>query len=253
MKRIILLFFVIFVMFPLIVKAGIICSDGWESSCGVSGPGCCSHHGGISGGNNYNYSTSDDSFIDRLNDGEYAGILTLIIIFGPIVLGIYFDIKETKESKEKLEQILQERKELKNSYLKYFEEMWDKYQKDKEISVINLNLDIYNDKKEKIKYIIKEQENLTDLLKETVYKYRLRIASIKKITDENLDSVGKLAKKAAISYYKEILECIFKLCVINDVLTKLDKSNEYLTYNEYRDSLFEEYSVFKELLSIYRE
>lgn len=91
MKRCFLFVFIIFAMYPLIVKAGIICNDGWESSCIVPGPGCCSHHGGISGGNNSNYYTSDDS----LNDNEYTGIIILIIIYGPIVLSVCFNIKET--------------------------------------------------------------------------------------------------------------------------------------------------------------
>ena len=55
MKRIIFLL-MITLLFPINVWAGIICNDGWESSCLSSGPGCCSHHGGVAGGNSYSNS-----------------------------------------------------------------------------------------------------------------------------------------------------------------------------------------------------
>ena len=100
MLKKILLIILLILFIPLTVNAGIICSDGWESSCVVPGPGCCSHHGGIGYSNTYSdYSSADDSFIDRLNNGEYAGILTLLIIFGPIVFGLIGSLKQKiKES-----------------------------------------------------------------------------------------------------------------------------------------------------------
>ena len=44
-KNLLIILLILFI--PLTVNAGIICSDGWESSCIVPGPGCCSHLGGI--------------------------------------------------------------------------------------------------------------------------------------------------------------------------------------------------------------
>ena len=249
-----ILLILLLLLIPITVHAGIICSDGWESSCTVPGPGCCSHHGGIGGGSTYNnYSSNDDSFIDRLNDGEYAGIITLIILGGPIVLGFYFDKKEKKEMLKKIEEIQQEKEEIKRYYLKYLKEMWDEYQKEKDISVINLNLEKFNDKKSRINYLIEQRENITGLLKNSISKYKANISSIKNVLDENLNSIGKKTKEEAISFYKKIFECIFKLSVINDILTELDNSNDYLTYIKYRNSLLKEYSVLDELLSIYRK
>ena len=47
------LIIILLLIFPLPVNAGIICNDGWESSCIVSGPGCCSHHGGVDSGSEH--------------------------------------------------------------------------------------------------------------------------------------------------------------------------------------------------------
>lgn len=62
-KRIFII--LILLVIPITVNAGIICSDGWESSCTVPGPGCCSHHGGVGGfSGSDNYSSSDSSNSD---------------------------------------------------------------------------------------------------------------------------------------------------------------------------------------------
>ena len=90
MKKIkLILFFITLLSIPFNINAGIICNDGWESSCSVSGPGCCSHHGGVSK-SNYNYSKSNNNdnyyndkksdFIENLKNGEYNEILTLILL-----------------------------------------------------------------------------------------------------------------------------------------------------------------------------
>ena len=87
---------------PISVNAGVICNDGWESSCVVSGPGCCSHHGGVAG-NSSNYSNSNryynsakSEFVENLENSEYAGILTLIILVLPMLIGLVSEIKESK-------------------------------------------------------------------------------------------------------------------------------------------------------------
>lgn len=91
---------------PISVNAGVICNDGWESSCVVSGPGCCSHHGGVAG-NSSNYSNSNryynsdkSEFVENLESGEYAGILTLIILGLPILIGLVSGIKEMKSNSD---------------------------------------------------------------------------------------------------------------------------------------------------------
>ena len=63
MKKIIKLSLMVIInvcFFIIPVNAGIKCSDGWESSCLVPGPGCCSHHGGIAS-NSYSSGISNDS------------------------------------------------------------------------------------------------------------------------------------------------------------------------------------------------
>lgn len=102
------LIIILLLIFPLPVNAGIICNDGWESSCEVSGPGCCSHHGGVDKGTNYeganynSYSSNNDSFFDRLENGEYAGELTLLILGSPIILSMIFEERDRRRQLEKI-------------------------------------------------------------------------------------------------------------------------------------------------------
>lgn len=97
----IILLILFFLIIPTNVSAGIICNDGWESSCLVSGPGCCSHHGGVSNysntsSNNYKYSDESSGFIDDLEDEQSAGIL-IIVILGILILVGIFNKDESKK------------------------------------------------------------------------------------------------------------------------------------------------------------
>lgn len=71
------------------VYANVICNDGWmDSSCIVSSNGCCSHHGGVKdssySGSNY-YVDDRSEFIQNLENGDYAGIITILIFCIPIL------------------------------------------------------------------------------------------------------------------------------------------------------------------------
>ena len=70
MKKIVMFFCVIFLIFPLMVKANIMCNDGTESpSCKDCHQGCCSHHGGCA--NNYYYDDYDEDEYYEEDDDEY--------------------------------------------------------------------------------------------------------------------------------------------------------------------------------------
>lgn len=70
---------------PIDVSAGIICNDGWESSCEISGPGCCSHHGGVTESSNIsdNYDHSKNS-----EDNKFTVLLIIAIITISILVNI---------------------------------------------------------------------------------------------------------------------------------------------------------------------
>ena len=88
MKKVIYVLILCLYILPITVKAGIICEDGWESSCVVSGPGCCSHHGGIADNDNY-YSNSSSS------DVEPVGAWFYILLFGgPCIWVLFSTLKE---------------------------------------------------------------------------------------------------------------------------------------------------------------
>ena len=90
--------FILLLSFPITANAGIICNDGWESSCVVSGPGCCSHHGGVAGNttssSNYdNYSYSEKITSNSSENSDYSGIAIMIIIIILIFIGAFSDNK----------------------------------------------------------------------------------------------------------------------------------------------------------------
>lgn len=74
-----LLIILILLIIPITVNAGIICSDGWESSCVVPGPGCCSHHGGI----------GFDDYSSSYNDEPNYGAIIVIGIIVVVIICIY--------------------------------------------------------------------------------------------------------------------------------------------------------------------
>lgn len=115
---------ILLILMPINISAGIICSDGWESSCTISGPGCCSHHGGVGSKVNYNNTSyyEDETFFDKLENGDYVGIVIIIIlILTPIIIGIYISRNksvslnsELKLSENKKENSKQNNKEDRN-------------------------------------------------------------------------------------------------------------------------------------------
>ena len=74
MKRYFMSMLLVFFLMPLVTKANVICNDGWVSSCIRSGPGCCSHHGGVSGNNTnsnyYNYYEDEDEAEEEYEDED---------------------------------------------------------------------------------------------------------------------------------------------------------------------------------------
>ena len=81
MKKILMFLIVVCLnvsFFTIPVKAGIRCSDGWESSCSVPGPGCCSHHGGVKENNNYS-SNSNYSYSNSSNSSSSDPIANLFL------------------------------------------------------------------------------------------------------------------------------------------------------------------------------
>ena len=70
MKKIVCLIAFIVLLFPFVVKANIMCSDGTESpSCTTCHQGCCSHHGGCA--SNYSDNRNQTHLTDEYNDEEY--------------------------------------------------------------------------------------------------------------------------------------------------------------------------------------
>lgn len=108
-KKFQLIFLLLMILIPITVHAGIICSDGWESSCSVPGPGCCSHHGGIpGGGSNYSSSSSSDGFWGLLLLGGMGLIIINIYMkirgyFDPDYNKTYEELKSEREIKERYE------------------------------------------------------------------------------------------------------------------------------------------------------
>lgn len=109
-KSFVFLILILMTIFPVVVKANVVCNDGWVSSCVVSGPGCCSWHGGVA--HSYNYSDNEDDYeysedyveddyeysddddydessddyneddYESSNENNYIGIMIFIIIIG---------------------------------------------------------------------------------------------------------------------------------------------------------------------------
>lgn len=99
-----ILIVLILLIVPINVNAGIICNDGWESSCVVSGPGCCSHHGGVDFGDSF---SSDDSFFEQIDDDEALDIFGFIVLSGFAMYIVYLFVViiptcfGTKDSRKK--------------------------------------------------------------------------------------------------------------------------------------------------------
>lgn len=83
MKKKLCLLFVLFLLFPIFVKANIMCNDGTESpTCNDCHSGCCSWHGGC-------YSEYD---YDEENDSNSSSIVWIVIVgigIGILVLRCY--------------------------------------------------------------------------------------------------------------------------------------------------------------------
>lgn len=91
MQKIIVVLFLFALLFiPLNVNAGIRCADGWESSCTVSGPGCCSHHGGVAGSSSSSSSYSRRNYNSYSSNDDGDGVLGYVII--GLILGILIGI-----------------------------------------------------------------------------------------------------------------------------------------------------------------
>ncbi len=108
-KSFVFLILILMTIFPVVVKANVVCNDGWVSSCVVSGPGCCSWHGGVAHSYNYSddeddyeYSEDDDYYYDESsddyneddyessNENNYIGIMIFIIIIGFGVVASFY-------------------------------------------------------------------------------------------------------------------------------------------------------------------
>lgn len=243
MKKIIILILLCLCVFPNTIKAGIICNDGWESSCPFPGPGCCSHHGGIPGGSDYS---------NGYSGGEGFGGLILIGFCFIAVIGIYQTIKEKNEQRIEIENQVREKEEIKEYYLDMLSRKWKKYLKEKEEGFGLYKFEKKISKKEKIEFLKKEKEINYKKLQDSIKKYNISLQMIKTISDDKLNDFGKQDKQNAKDSYNNIFYYIYVLGVINDRLSDLDKSIDYLSFTRYKNQLFKEFGVFDELLSKYR-
>lgn len=226
-------------MLPITIKAGIICEDGWESSCDFPGPGCCSHHGGVAGNDEY-YDNSSSS------DVKPVGAWFYILIF--FVIPIIYSIREKQKEKQKERY----KEELEEYYKNLLSKKWRKYLKEKEDGTGLYELEKGLTKNEKKRFLQEEQEKCYKKINHYVSEYNWAINIIKNKDDSDFGDYEKSQKQRAINSYDKIFDYIFMLCVLNDRLKDLDKTNNYLSFTRYKNQLFNEFSVFDELLSKYR-
>ena len=99
-KKFQLIFLLLMILIPITVNAGIICSDGWESSCSIPGPGCCSHHGGV-GGNNSNSGMTAQEFYEREEQIEATLWIGGIILFVVFIVGGNWYLKYDEKKQKK--------------------------------------------------------------------------------------------------------------------------------------------------------
>lgn len=247
------LIIILLLIYPLPVNAGIICNDGWESSCIVSGPGCCSHHGGVDNGSEHQ-NVNINNYISNSDEEETSLVLILLILGLPIILGIYSNYKEKKEKEEQFRKKQEQKAIIQQEHIDYLEELWQEYLHETKQTTMN-DFSIHNDVplELKIQLLNDKKEEQYALLQNNITKYKSALSMIKNTPDDNMNEIGQSFKQEAINHYKEIFKCIFSLCVINDLLSEIDTVNKYPNFNEYRNLLFNQFGILDELLEIYRK
>lgn len=151
-----LLIIISILILPLSVNAGVICNDGWESSCIVSGPGCCSKHGGVAGGGSYtgnSYGGSSNSNYHSYGDESFS-IWPWVLLFGGGFL-IYYIVKKIHESNEIRKAKYQ--RQLKLQQEKLMQQQREQEEKERQKRIIGT---IYDSRDEYIKVFIRHLNNL---------------------------------------------------------------------------------------------
>ena len=232
MKKIfnfILLIVAIFlILSPLKVRAGIICNDGWESSCSVEAPGCCSHHGGYGESDEDNYNggsySSGNNYSNDDNDGAIGGVLVIggIIVF--IILGIVGNSLDKPKTPEQKKRINNKRL---YKFIKETNQRWLDYN-NKEI-----------EKLKSIKELKEKEQKVISKLKRDLIIYT------NKVNNWNIDYIS-----SASVYFERvnIMEDLCDLCKINEMLSDLDKRRKSFDYNDYLADLIEEYKILENVI-----
>lgn len=224
----ILLFAIFLILSPLKVKAGIICNDGWESSCSVEAPGCCSHHGGYGESdedyyNGGNYS-SDNDYSNSDNDEAIGGVLVIggIIVFIILaIIGSNIDKPKTPEQKKRINN-----KRL-NKFIKETNERWLEYN-NKEIEKIKST-----------KYLKEKEQKVINKLKRDLVIYTSKVKAW------NIDYIS-----SASVYFERvnIMDDLCDLCKINEMLADLDKRRKPFNYSDYLADLIVEYEILENVI-----
>jgi len=230
-KKFQLIFLLLMILIPITVNAGIICSDGWESSCSIPGPGCCSHHGGV-GGNNSNSGMTAQEFYEREEQIEATLWIGGIILFVVFIVGGNWYLKYDEKKQKKLEQEkLDEEKRKKLEAFRQKQKMLLEEQKRK-IGTI------YNSKENYIKAMVKKLNNGEIHLKMINDGYFKMTSLYEILHNSNLINrldAYKLLVDICVENNVEIIKS--KLLSLND-LTKeeldyyVEKSKNILTVND---------------------
>lgn len=156
-NELILLVLICICVVPVSISAGVICNDGWESSCPVSAPGCCSSHGGVAGGGTYTGNTyggsSGSSNYHSGNDGSFNEWMLLLLFGGGFV--VYYIVEQVHQSNE-TNKILEQRR------IKLQQEKLMQQQREQEILEKQKRKigTIYDSRDEYIKVLIRRLNNL---------------------------------------------------------------------------------------------
>lgn len=234
MKKIfnfILLIVTIFlILSPLKVRAGIICNDGWESSCSVEAPGCCSHHGGYGESdedyyNGGNYS-SGNNYSNNNNNGAIGGFLIGGVLVALIIIGIFGKEPNNLDEPRTPQQQKNDKANL-DKFIKETNEIWQ-YYNNKDIETIKT-----------LKELKEMEDKVIEKLKEDFNIYS------KKIRKFNNEGHGYVEVHNKLY---DIKKGLCNLCKINEMLAKLDKRRKPFSYNDYLANLIEEYNILENII-----
>lgn len=155
--KLILLVIICICVVPVSISAGVICNDGWESSCPVSAPGCCSSHGGVAGGGTYTGNayggSSGSSNYNSGNDGSFNEWMLILLFGGGFV--VYYIVEQVHQSYE-TNKILEQRR-IKSQQEKLIQQQREQEKLEKQKREIGTT---YDSRDEYIKVLIRRLNNL---------------------------------------------------------------------------------------------